>query len=521
MKLNILRLLRTLFHLKPIQIYYQLKVRVFNPSFNFYKSCSIKLRYNDFLIKNKSLNLDSGEFTFLNIKSRFYCWSNQSNGMLWVYNLNYMDWLLQKDISFEEGAIWIDKFIKDLPKNQVGLDAYPIALRGVNWIKFISLNYNKIAQEKIPIWNNSLYSQYKLLEKKIEYHLLGNHLLEDAYSLFIASLYFNNKSFYKKSKKILVSELNEQILPDGAHFEQSPMYHCILLDRLLDCYNFSINNVLFDSQFKLNSFIRSKAIQMLGHLESIIYIDGSFPLFNDSAEGVAPIPKDIFSYAKRLGLIWKPLKLKECGYRKMKSTNMEAFVDIGNITASYQPGHTHSDVLNYELRIKDRPFIVDTGVSTYDKNKRRQYERSSSAHNTVTIQDIDAYEVWDGFRVGRRSEVKVIVEKGDYIKAYYKGSRKIKKSIHSREFKMLERGFLIIDRVNSNLNSVSYIHLHPSVRILKIENHRITTNYGVISVYYSNKIDIVDDYISTEYNHLHLSKVIKIHFISQVQYLIS
>ncbi len=67
---------------------------------------------------------------------------------------------------------------------------------------------------------------------------MGNHLLEDAYSLFIAALYFKDDKFYRKSKKMLWQELKEQILPDGAHYEQSPMYHCILLDRLLDCYNF-------------------------------------------------------------------------------------------------------------------------------------------------------------------------------------------------------------------------------------------------------------------------------------------
>ena len=46
---------------------------------------------------------------------------------------------------------------------------------------------------------------------------------------------------YDKASCLLYKELDEQILPDGSHYEQSPMYHCILLDRLLDCYNASIN----------------------------------------------------------------------------------------------------------------------------------------------------------------------------------------------------------------------------------------------------------------------------------------
>ena len=34
---------------------------------------------------------------------------------------------------------------------------------------------------------------------------------------------------YDKASCLLYKELDEQILPDGSHYEQSPMYHCILL----------------------------------------------------------------------------------------------------------------------------------------------------------------------------------------------------------------------------------------------------------------------------------------------------
>ena len=46
---------------------------------------------------------------------------------------------------------------------------------------------------------------------------------------------FQDKSLYNKSKKILKLELKEQILNDGGHFELSPMYHQIILSRILDC----------------------------------------------------------------------------------------------------------------------------------------------------------------------------------------------------------------------------------------------------------------------------------------------
>ena len=48
---------------------------------------------------------------------------------------------------------------------------------------------------------------------------------------------------YKKAVEILREELEEQILNDGGHFELSPMYHQIMLFRVLDCINLIENNL--------------------------------------------------------------------------------------------------------------------------------------------------------------------------------------------------------------------------------------------------------------------------------------
>ena len=44
-------------------------------------------------------------------------------------------------------------------------------------------------------------------------------------------------------------------------------------------------------------------------------------------------------------------------------------------------------MFNYELRIGGKLFVIDTGISTYEKTARRQYERGTAAHNTVMIGD--------------------------------------------------------------------------------------------------------------------------------------
>ena len=516
MKLRLI--LHTVLHLRMRQIVYQIWYRVFKPVYQSLSFAGEIARMDVVAFIHKPFSWDGKNFSFLNLVSPFFSWNDTSQGMLWAYNLNYMDWLLQKGTTYEEGEKWIDKFCREISGNKVGLDPYPIALRGINWIKFIVQYADRIPIQKREMWTNSLYSQYCLLARKLEYHLLGNHLLEDAYSLYIASLYFQNNKLYRKASKLLKQELKEQILSDGAHYEQSPMYHCILLDRLLDCYNFSVHNVRFGQQREMNNFLEDKVKQMLGWLKAIIYEDGSLPLLNDSANGIAPTSREIFDYARRLGLIIEESRLKESGYRKIRLTWGEVILDVGGITASYQPGHSHADTFNYELRINGQPFIVDTGISTYNKTERRQWERGTAAHNTVVVGCLNSSEVWGGFRVGRRANVYIVEEQEGRIVAEHDGYGK--KCVHQRSFCWNHQYLKIVDKLFSIGSAVSYIHLAPEVVILTQKEKVIETNQGILKIENADSIDLLDDFVSREYNILQPCKVIAIHFTKTITYTI-
>ena len=78
-----------------------------------------------------------------------------------------------------------------------------------------------------------MYAQYLHLQKKLELHLLGNHYLENLKAVMLGALYFKEPGVYDDYKSRLLEELEEQILPDGMHYERSPMYHKIVLEDLM------------------------------------------------------------------------------------------------------------------------------------------------------------------------------------------------------------------------------------------------------------------------------------------------
>lgn len=455
----------------------------------------------------KFVSLDGEMFSFLNVSDCFRGWNFTDHGMLWAYNLNYFDYVNQPGMYPECAAAWIDRFIDDIDGSRVGLDPYPTALRCINWVKFFCRCPEHATAER----ETSAYSQLLLLSRKLEFHLLGNHLLEDAYSLYFCAAYFEDYQLLDRARKMLFAELKEQILADGAHYEQSAMYHCILLDRLLDCINMAKSKNFEVDVVELAEY----ATMMLGHLESITYENGDVPLMNDAAVGIAPHSAEIFGYARRLGLKWDAMEMKECGYRKLMAGKYESVIDVGEIAASYQPGHSHADVLNYELRMDGVPFVVDTGISTYDKTPRRQYERSSSAHNVVTVGGRDSAEVWGGFRIGYRYCCRE-TDDNTYEVSDYGCGLKV-----TRRFVMTERGFTIIDSVNRDDESVSRIHLAPGVEILSINDGEVVTNKGMIVVSGAGKVMIADGRASREYNHLENIKIVEIHFVGSISYTIS
>ena len=200
--------------------------------------------------------LENQSFTFLNRTKNFpdkSDWNYRGFGTLWQYNLNYFDYLLQPGMTRETGLALILDFIERADGNGPSFDPYPISLRGMNWIKFLSLRAIGDGRNKAPdggrtvsttidgadgvAIHTSLYAQYMRLLDNIEYHLMGNHLLENGFSLLFGGVYFGDARFCRKAEEILREELAEQILPDGGHYERSPMYHQIILGRVLDCIN--------------------------------------------------------------------------------------------------------------------------------------------------------------------------------------------------------------------------------------------------------------------------------------------
>ena len=178
-------------------------------------------------------------------------WEPPHLSELFLYNLHYFDDLNSQNSSDRTKwhhdliAHWI---LENPPAKGKGWDPYPTSLRLTNWIKW-SLSGHCLSSEA----KQSLFIQTRWLARRLEWHLLGNHLFVNAKALVFSGLFFAGPEAQKwltKGIKILSKEIPEQILPDGGHFERSPMYHALALEDMLDLVNISqvFDGVLSEEQ---------------------------------------------------------------------------------------------------------------------------------------------------------------------------------------------------------------------------------------------------------------------------------
>jgi hypothetical protein len=240
---------------------------------------------------------DGQSFAFLN--RRLSCnsadrWSPSGASHLWLYNLHYFHyiWNLEPTASLQLILDWITRNGGDL--SGVGWEAYPLSLRIREWVEWVLANgeVDSQAQSRIVA---SITQQVTALSRQVEYHIGGNHLLENAITLCWAGLSLVGPAaddWLQRGLPLLERELAGQVLGDGVHDERSPMYQALLVEALL-----RLAEVAKASTHRLKEKIAAAAQTagraMLSSLELFQHPDGDYALLNDAAFGVAPTRRQL------------------------------------------------------------------------------------------------------------------------------------------------------------------------------------------------------------------------------------
>lgn len=434
-------------------------------------------------------DIASGHFTFLNRRvslGKPIDWFPTDVTQLWRYNLHYFDYAAAMGWAYahEDDAraypvfrdVVVDWMDACPPTTPIAWDPYPISLRVSNWIKaYAAFAPDLAGDEAFAVrLRNSIYNQVAFLEHNLEYHLLGNHLIENGRALFLAGLFFQGKTanrWYEKGQQILWRELGEQFLKDGAHYERSPMYHQIMLALYAE-----VVAMLQTQEQAAPEGLHDRVRAMRNWLAAMLHPDGEIALFNDAAFHIAGPPAAVLTGDEHVDSGFQIFA--DSGYYSFRDTEQGhlLLMDCGPLGPDYQPGHGHCDALSYELSVAGRRFVVDSGVESYYGDLDwRLYYRSTRAHNTVVVDGAEQSEIWSRFRVAQRAQPKDVLwdDQGSdlsYVIASHTGYNRLPGHVeHRRWICWVDRRFwLICDRItgDGSHDVESLIHFHPDVQIV-------------------------------------------------------
>jgi hypothetical protein len=362
----------------------------------------------------------------------------------------------------------------------------------------------------------------------------NNHLVAELAGVFIASTCFpfipKAEKYRRQTYKMLCREITNQFHADGVNKEQTThyqiaCYNCFLLAGLLG----KENGMDFPSEYWKTleqgaNFIcammtSGNSIPNIGDCDDgkTVLLSGANSSHGQSLLSTAAVIFNRSDFKAKAGefsemSFWllgksgmekfkllpdtasrspQPLKFDEGGYYIFEADEPVPFklifdsgpLGFGNIAA-----HGHADALSFVLYVDEKEFFIDPGTYTFvAKNPLRNHFRSTFAHNTIGVDELDQSEMAGPFLWTKkaRSFVEEFVTGVHYdrIVASHNGYSRLPDPVIHRRCIEIDKELAAItieDRVEAKKNHLitQCFHFSPDCQIQMVAPNEWRVNNG-------------------------------------------
>lgn len=373
-------------------------------------------------------------------------------------------------------------------------------LRGVNWTSALELGVRLIAW----VWierllrgtpqHDTLFGAGGLMWPAVyrhqwlirRYYSCGssanNHLIGEMAGLFVASTVWpffpESVEWQSVARDKLEYEVARQTFDDGLNREQAFAYHLFAMDFFL--------LAMSEAERTGPRFTQSYGDTVQNMIRAAWLLtdaSGNVPRYGDGDEGKA---LDLGSLRSALHCpSWlerrPPALPKEGEYAFSdagfylwcddRGSERERFCLMGAGPLGYLriAAHGHADALAFTLNIGGQPVVVDPGTGAYHGDpETRAYFRSTRAHNTVTVDELDQSEPGGVFLWTRHARVRVLEWGGGRLKAEHDGYRRLDDPVtHRRRLTWSHDALTVADELEARGAHAYEFRLHfaPNCRV--------------------------------------------------------
>jgi hypothetical protein len=433
---------------------------------------------------------------FFTLGAAYYLTSNEKYAAVFVSHLH--DWMEQNPP--QQGVNWFSSL--------------EVSFRAMSWIWGLNFfKHSKFLDSKTLLnAMRFLYAHGMHLEKYLStYYSPNTHLTGEALGLYYLGTQFpfaRAKRWRELGKKILLQELDRQILPDGVYFEQATWYQRYTADFYQ--HFLILQNLNKDEP---DPEVKAKLKKVQDYLMYITRPDGTSPLIGDDDGGkMLPLsarqPDDfrptLSTAAAMYGseeykfvsggvseeMFWLLGNAGVEAFKKIDALSPEdeskAFTDGGYFLmrdgweksdnymlidcgehGALASAHSHADMLSFELAAGGKTQLVDPGTYTYHKSEElRDHFRSSAAHNTLVIDDTSSSTTAGKFKwqTIAKPDVKSWISQSrfDFFEGSHNGYEKLESpATHTRSILFLKNDYWIVrDYVETRGDHTYQLNFH-------------------------------------------------------------
>jgi hypothetical protein len=398
-----------------------------------------------------------------------------------------------------------------------------MGIRLVNWTLCWHAVKDDIDSELKARWTDSIYKQCWFINRNLSFcSSANNHLIGELAGLFVACTalpkFNKTRKWQRKAFRKLIRECEKQNYNDGVNKEQAIAYHHFDLDFLLIA---GLVGKACQKDFPEKYWRRLE--KMMEFLSAVEDFSGHVPQTGDEDDGLvldvgqkeigvyrsllntgafifnrkdffksqfnaADLKSQLLLNIAGINFIQMPTAEKPVpgsfpggGYYILGTelnTEMEQklIFDCGPLGYLSIAAHGHADALSFTLTAGGSRIFIDPGAYSYSAERLwRDYFRSSSAHNTLTVDGFNQSVITGDFMWSKKAVSTLIHFSDKNVKGSHDGYMRLSDKVeHTREIIYDDTGNIwkIIDELTcKEEHEVSlYLHCAPECSLEPREN---------------------------------------------------
>jgi uncharacterized heparinase superfamily protein len=390
-------------------------------------------------------------------------WRAYVHGFAWLSDLRAVGSDASRELARSHIIRWIDSYTRWSP---LTWRADVLGQRLTNWLTHFGFFAGDAPQEFYNLFFTEVAKQARHLNRIIMKSVTGPGRIQGLKGLIYCGVALPGYENYLHSgMRHLENELDRQIFPDGGHYSRNPHIHMEVLADLV-----TLRETFVAAHINVPAWLTGAIERMVPMLRALRHADGGLAFFNGASTGEPALIDTLLakSEAKTRAISSAP----HTGFHRLSAGRTTVLMDTGTPPLETAHKWAHAGTLAFEMSAGKDRIIVNCGMPEDTSPDWQQALRSTAAHSTVVVDDVNSSEInLDGGYIRQPGHVTSSRREIDgcvIIEASYDGYSKIFGLVHRRLIKLVPDGGEIQGEDNligsgGHRYNLSF-HLHPNIQ---------------------------------------------------------